>query len=266
MLAGCVVAAGAQCATTPKPMAFLSQPSSPNLLLLPYGICTGAQATTTAPQATAPQTSVPKKGSPGHIFLIIPAYNVEYLKNVPPMTSHQKLDLFLEDAYDPIGLAASAVEASVLEHGADGFCGYGHGLKGYGKCYGAALLDANVSGFIGDYMMPSLLHQDPRFFRLGTGSVKGRLFYALSRVFIVRKDSGGWTFASGALSGTVATGALSNLYYPKADRGWGLSLSRMAIDLGGAAIFNTEAEFWPDIERIVLHKKVDTTPGPPDNN
>ncbi|HXE31006.1 MAG TPA: hypothetical protein VN515_04325 [Terriglobales bacterium] len=202
--------------------------------------------------ATAAQQA-PKTSSPHHIFLIIPAYNVEYLKNVPPLSSNEKLHEFLEDAYDPIGLSASAIEAAWLEHDSSGFCGYGPGLGGYGKCYGAALLDANVSGFVGDYLMPSLLHQDPRYFRLGEGSIGARAFYAVSHVFIMRKDSGGWTFASGAMTGTAVTGALSNLYYPKSDRGWGLSLSRMGIDLSGAAIFNLEAEFWPDVERLFGH-------------
>lgn len=236
-LAALAVALPAQCAHAPARLSFASRPS-PFPPLLPAADC------------RIPQQAVgakPEKGSPGHIFFIIPAYNVEYIKNVPPLSSREKFDEFVADAYDPIGLSASAFEAAVLEHDRTGFCGYGRGWGGYGKCYGAALLDANISGFVGDFMMPSLLHQDPRYFRLGEGSLGTRLLYALSRVFIMRKDAGGWTFASGALTGTVAAGALSNLYYPKADRGWGLSLSRMGIDLGGAAIFNCEAEFWPDI-------------------
>ena len=218
--------------------------------------CLAPAARAQTPPAPAVPPAPAKSASPGHIFLIIPAFNVSYIKNVPPLTSKEKLDMFLDDAYDPTGLAASAIEAAWLEHDNTGFCGYGHGWGGYGKCYGAALLDANISGFVGDYMMPSLLHQDPRYFRLGTGSVPARVFYALSHVFIMRKDDGtGWTFASGAMLGTAATGALSNLYYPKDERGWNLSVTRMGIDLMGAMIFNNEAEFWPDIERLVLHRK-----------
>lgn len=251
--------AGAQCVPPPAKLQFTLRAVALRPLLPASGcwIPPRPKPTAMGPKQSSTQAATPpKKSSPGHIFLIIPAYNVSYLKNVPPLSSREKLDLFIEDAYDPTGLAASAVEAGVLEHSHTGFCGYGHGWGGYGKCYGAALLDANISGIVGDYIMPSLLHQDPRFFRLGTGSVGARLLYALSRVFIMRKDSGdGWTFASGPLTGTVVTGAVSNLYYPKADRGWGLSLSRMGIDLGGAAIFNVEAEFWPDILRIVTGKK-----------
>lgn len=246
------VGAAAQCTHAPVAFSFAPRPTYLLPLLSARG-CADAPGLRWAAMAGAGLITPgqilgkTKKGTPGHIFFIIPAYNVEYIKNVPPLTSHEKLDEFIEDAYDPIGLAASAFEAAVLEHDSTGFCGYGPGWGGYGKCYGAALLDANISGFVGDYMMPSILHQDPRYFRLGQGSVGGRLFYALTRVFIMRKDAGGWTFGSGAMMGTLATGALSNLYYPKADRGWGLSLSRMGIDLGGAAIFNCEAEFWPDI-------------------
>lgn len=243
-LAALAVALPAQCVHAPARLTFASRPS-PFPPLLPVKDCSLPQQVVGAK---------PEKGSPGHIFFIIPAYNVEYIKNVPPMSPREKWDEFISDTYDPIGLSASAFEAAVLEHDHTGFCGYGHGWGGFGKCYGAALLDGNVSGVIGDFLLPSLWHQDPRYFRLGQGSVGTRLLYALSRVFIARSDAGGWTFASAATTGTIAAGAISNLYYPKSDRGWGLSLSRMGIDLGGTAIFDCEAEFWPDIVHWITGK------------
>jgi hypothetical protein len=128
-------------------------------------------------------------------------------------------------------------------------CGYGGGWAGYGKCFGSVELDGNVSGFIGDFALTVLLHQDPRYFRLGEGSLRRRLAYAVSRVFVTFSDSGRTVFYSSALSGTAAAAAISNLYYPKQDRIFGHTLSPVGIDLGNTALYNAAAEFWPDINR-----------------
>lgn len=208
---------------------------------------------TVTPQQPA-QTVKPKKSVPGHIFWVIPAYQVEYLKQVPPLTAHEKFQEVVEDTYDPVGLSMGVVEVVLLEHDPQGgFCDYGHGWGGFGKCYGGALLDANISGFLGDYALPAWWHQDPRYFRLGTGPVWSRVLYSFSRVVICRSDDGKTVFDSSQLGGTFAAGAISNLYYPHQDRGLSLTMSRIGIDLLGTSIFNLEAEFWPDIHRLVFH-------------
>ena len=195
-------------------------------------------------QSTSPKAS----GSPGHIFWVVPAFKVEYGKDFKPLTPKEKFGEWARGAYDPLGLGAGAVEAATLEHSStDGFCGYGHGWVGYGKCFGAQELDANISSFIGDFALTTLMHQDPRYFRLGRGSFGSRLWYAVSRVFVTYNDSGQTVFYSSALAGTAAAGGISNLYYPKQDRGLGHSLSRIGLDLGNTALYNAAAEFWPDI-------------------
>ena len=187
-------------------------------------------------------------GSPKHIFFVIPAYGVDYLKHAKPLSPHEKFQEFEDGAVDPLGLAYSAAEAALEHSKVDGFCGYGSGLDSYSKCYGSALLDADDSALIGDYLLPVWWHQDPRYFRLGEGSFGSRVWYAFSRMFITRTDNGTWAFASAALTGTVVAAGISNLYYPHQDRGWGLTMSRVAWDLGATVIFNEQAEFWPDIE------------------
>ncbi len=189
--------------------------------------------------------------NPKHIFLVVPSYDVTYFHNAPPLRPEEKFEEFKEDTYDPVGLTFSAFEALVLEHSSkDGFCGYGSEIGGYSKCFGSALLDANVSGFFGDYLFSTWLHQDPRYFRLGPpASVPRRIVYALSRVVFTRSDvSRRRVLDTSQLGGTLLAGVVSNLYYPKSDRGLGLTMSRIAIDLGATAGFNLEAEFWQDIK------------------
>jgi hypothetical protein len=193
-------------------------------------------------------------GSPGHIFWVVPAFKVNYQNNFKPLTVKEKFQEWARGAYDPLGFGVLGFEAATLEHSStDGFCGYGPGWGGYGKCFGSLELDANVSSFIGDFALTALLHQDPRFFRLGKGSVGKRLWYAVSRVFVTYNDSGHTVFYSSALSGTAIAAGISNLYYPQQDRGVGHSMSRVAIDLGNTALYNAAAEFWPDIHRKLQH-------------
>ena len=193
-------------------------------------------------------------GSPGHIFWVVPAFKVDYQSGFKPLTTKEKFQEWAQGAYDPLGLGTGAVEAATLEHSStDGFCGYGPGWTGYGKCFGSLELDAGVSSFIGDFALTSLLHQDPRFFRLGKGSFGRRLWYAVSRVFVTYNDSERTVFYSSALAGTAIAGGLSNLYYPQQDRGFGHTVSRIGIDLGNTALYNAAAEFWPDINHK-LHK------------
>lgn len=188
-------------------------------------------------------------GSPGHIFWVVPAYKVDYSRNFKPLTPREKFDEWAETAYDPYGLGVGAFEAGTLEYSSpDGFCGYGVGLANYGKCFGSLELDAVDSSFIGDFVLPVLWHQDPRYFRLGKGSFGRRTWYAVTHVFVTLNDSGHPVFDSSALTGTVAAAALSNLYYPQQDTGFGHTMSRIGIDLGNTALYNFSAEFWPDIK------------------
>ena len=191
-------------------------------------------------------------GSPGHIFWVIPAYKVDYQSEFKPISPREKFQEWAQSEYDPLGLAAGAVEAGTLEYSSkDGFCGYGHGFRGYGECFGSMQLDAAVSSFIGDYALAVLLHQDPRYFRLGKGPFPKRLLYTVSRVVITYNDAGHNTLYTSGISGTVIAGAVSNLYYPQQDRGVGPTISRIGLDLANTALYDAAAEFWPDFHRKI---------------
>jgi hypothetical protein len=193
-----------------------------------------------------------QKASPKHIFWVIPAYKVDYAGHFQPLTPKGKFQEWAQSEYDPLGLAVGVVEAGTIEYShTDGFCGYGVGLGPFGECYGSLELDATDSSFIGDFVLPVLWHQDPRYFRLGEGSFGRRVWYAVARVFVTYNDSGHAVFYSSALTGTAVAAALSNFYYPPQDVGAGHTMSRIGIDLGNTALYNLAAEFWPDIDARV---------------
>jgi hypothetical protein len=74
------------------------------------------------------------------------------------------------------------------------FPSYSQGVQGYAKRYGAALADFTIGEFMSTYAFPSLLHQDPRYFRDGEGTIKRRLGHALASAFVTRTDSGRRSF------------------------------------------------------------------------
>ena len=130
---------------------------------------------------------------------------------------------------------------------------FGQGLKGYGRRYISSVADQDVGNFMTEAILPSLLHQDPRYFRKGHGSVMGRIGYAVSRSAIARSDSGKWTFNTSEFLGNGIVAALGNAYYPDA-RGLNPTMQRMFTQIGTDSISQTMKEFWPDIKRKLPHK------------
>jgi hypothetical protein len=234
-----------------------SATSAKNETLRQLGLCgLGFQVSDqeNAPPQKREESAPATQSSPRHIFWVVPAFHVAYLKNFKPLTPREKFNEWAQGTYDPRGLGLYALESATLEYShSDGFCGYGKEGDDYWACFGSIELDANISSFFGDFLFPVVMHQDPRYYRLGQGSFGTRLFYAVSRVFITHSDSGRWVLNSSALSGTVLAAAASNLYFPASDRGFGPSLSRAGIDLGDTALFNVAAEFWPDIKHKLHH-------------
>lgn len=112
----------------------------------------GAQkAESSAPQERAsnsdPNASSPtKSNSSDRIFGVVPAFNITDLRN-PPLTSAQKFGLFAKGTLDPFPVVAYALQAGVSQ-ASDTHSGYGQGFTGYGKRFGAALLDGTSARFL----------------------------------------------------------------------------------------------------------------------
>ena len=206
-----------------------------------------------APQEDKDSSSSPaqsKKGSE-RMFGIVPTYSITDAQNAKPLTSKEKFQLFVRGTLDPFPFVVYAVQAGV-EQANDSHSGYGQGAAGYARRFGAALGDGVSARFFSTYAFPSLLGQDPRYFRKGQGGGWSRVGYAVSRTFVTRSDSGkaqpNWSNFLGKFTGA----GLSNLYYPPADRGVSLTFSRVAISLSYQMLGNLAIEFWPEIHRKFL--------------
>jgi hypothetical protein len=198
-------------------------------------------------QSHGSSTSESKKKSE-RIFGVVPTYTITDARSAPPLTPKQKFGLFVKGTLDPFPAMVYLVQAG-FSQARDTHSGYGQGAAGYGKRFGAALADGTSARFFSTYALPSLLHQDPRYFRKGEGSAWSRVGYSISRGFVTRADSGRPQANWSNILGKFAGAGLSNLYYPEADRGGELTLSRVAISLGYQTLGNLAIEFWPEIHR-----------------
>jgi len=133
--------------------------------------------------------------------------------------------------------------------------GYGQGVEGYYKRYGADFADAFTNELFTVGVFPTLLREDPRYFRKGQGSGGRRTLYAISRVFVARTDAGHQRYNFSELFGNLASGSISELYYPKGDRAVSDIFTRTAFQLGYDAMFNVLKEFYPDLKRKLHHDK-----------
>lgn len=206
-------------------------------------------------QPTTPdlEKDIQKKEQSQRILGVVPLFGMTSRHAPPPLTVGQKFHLFAKSSFDPFEYAAAGFQAG-LGQATNEFPGYGQGAAGYGKRFGASLADQVSSNFFANFFWPVLLKEDPRYFRLGEGSFKHRMFYSLAQEFVTRTDKGTRRFNFSNFFGAFSSGGLSNVYYPQTDRGLSLTMSRSAISLLYGSAGGLIDEFWPDINRKLFHK------------
>jgi len=238
--------------------------------------------TRSAADKSAKEKEIEKQEQSRRVLGVIPDFGVTNRQNASPLTSGQKFHLFLTEALDPGTIGVVAFQAG-LSQAEDEFPAYGQGAQGYGKRFGASLADEVSAGFWSNYAYPTLLKEDPRYFRLGQGSGMHRAFYSVKQEFVCHTDKGGRSFNFSAVLGAFTSGAISNIYYPgrslirtipatattpaipvyENDRGAVLTLSRASIALGYGVLGSLFDEFWPDVQRKLFDKHKHENPAPP---
>ena len=193
---------------------------------------------------------------------VMPQFQVVMGGSAAPLSAGQKWRLALHSAIDPFYIGWALVIGGGYGELVESDTGYDWGPAGYFKRVGANYAD-NVNGaIIGNALLPSILHQDPRYFRKGTGSFKSRFVYAALSTVICHGDNGKQQFNVSNVLGNFISGAISNLYYPADQRGVRLTLDNgVSVTLFGA-IGGQFLEFGPDIARLVHHKRNATSPTP----
>src|SRR5256885_4310453 len=172
---------------------------------------------------------------------VVPNFYVVYDRNPVRLSTKLKFQLALKMLADPITVTGFGLDAAIYQ--AADYPSYRQGAKGYGERLASVFAGSYTNVLVGNALLPSLLHQDPRYFYQGTGTVRSRLLHALSNPFVIRGDDGHWHPNYSNIGGDIASGAVANAYYPPADRGVSLLLGNALIGAGGRMLNGVVQEF-----------------------
>ena len=217
-------------------------------------IATAFTSVTVGYSAEEVATEEVKREEKQRIFGIIPNFYVSYDQNAAPLTAKLKFQLAAKVAFDRITFVGVAIAAGAEQAG--NHPNYPQGWEGFGERYGAAYTNGFTDIMIGGAILPSLLHQDPRYFYQGTGTTKSRVLHAVSFPFICRGDNGRPQPNYSTIGGDLGSAAIANAYYPASNRGLGLFFGNFLIGTGQRAAANLAQEF---LLRRLTHKAKDHT-------
>jgi hypothetical protein len=278
-VAGSIMALALLCVAMPPP---LSAQSTTDTIPSPvYGSALSSEPTTTtqsaagAGVANTADLAADNPAQPGaaersgdnaapreeskRIFGIIPNYRTSpSLQNYEPLTTREKFKVAAEDSFDR-GTVALAVVFAAYGQLTNGNRAFGQGAAGFSQYFGASYADWVIGNYMTEGVFPTLLHQDPRYFRRGTGSGLSRLTYAMGQIFLTHNDSGRTQFNYSEVLGNSTAVAVSMAYY-KDNRDVSDAVTQLGWQLGIDMACNVLKEFYPDVERKLWRKhKQDTT-------
>lgn len=207
------------------------------------------QADTTNKTAPEPEAK--------RIFWIIPNFRTSpNLVPYKPITAAEKFHIATLDSFDRGTFALGALfgaEAQLTKANPS----FGQGIPGYAHYFATAYADYAIGDYMTEAIFPAMLHQDPRYFRRGTGRFWSRLGFAASQIFWTHGDSGHGEFNVSELAGNSTAVAISMAYYP--DNRTALdAVSKLGSQLGVDMTSNILKEFWPDLERRFSRKHKST--------
>jgi hypothetical protein len=208
------------------------------------------QPAPTSPPVQPGQTEPPAPDK--RIFGVLPNYRTANATAVyMPITVKQKFTIAAKDSFDYplVGLAAVIAAWGQADNSHPEF---GQGWAGYGRRVGTSYADQAIGNMMTEGIFPSMLHEDPRYFRRGYGTVWSRAWYAATRVFVTKTDAGGTRFNFSEVLGNATGTAISNAYYPDT-RDVGDNVEKLASQIGIDSASQVLKEFWPDIKHKFFH-------------
>jgi len=115
-------------------------------------------------------------------------------------------------------------------------------------------LDKTDQTYQSAWILPTLLHEDTRYYAMGHGSKWKRLGYAMSRIAIARTYSGHWTPNLAGLGGKAGAQAVSTFYYPPTSENFSVLATKFGYSCARDVGFTVFREFYPDMAIHFLHR------------
>jgi hypothetical protein len=171
----------------------------------------------------------------------------------PPPTPKHALKIATQNSFDYSSFIFVGI-TSALAEGTNAHAQLGKGISGYGRYYWRGFVDKTDGNYLVIFALPSLLHQDVRYYAKGEGGFWKRGIYAASRILITPNYHGHETFNASEVFGRGISQAISTTYYPSGSRNAGAIAVKYGWAIGRDALTNVFREFWPDIATHVLHR------------
>ena len=216
------------------------------------------------PQATEPQSSQQNPPEnpgtevlhpqPKRILGVMPNFRaVSAGTHPPPPTHKQAFKIATQNSFDYSAFIFVGFTSALAEW-SDAHPEFGDGMKGYGRYYWRGFLDKADGNYLVIWALPTIFHQDERYYALGKGHLLKRLGYAMSRVAITPDYNGHDSFNASELLGRAMAQGISIAYYPSKSRTASALAERYAYAILRDALTNAFREVWPDIAVHVLHR------------
>jgi hypothetical protein len=205
------------------------------------------------------------KGNGGNVLGVLPNFRTTNVDQpIVPLRAKEKMLIAAKDSFYPTIFFVTAAFAGLgqIENLHPQF---GQGLEGYAKRYGTGYADQAIGNLMTEGLFPTLLHQDPRYFRLGTGSFMSRTGWAVKQIFVTRTDSGRHVFNASELVGNAAAASISMSYY--GDYRTGHQLFQQWYTAVATDMFSDVLkEFWPDLKQKLVKKHAEANLAAPTAN
>ncbi len=209
------------------------------------------------PAPKAPEeTTESKLAGQGRILGIMPNYRTvpDRRMDLPPLSTKGKLQLAADDSFDWSAVLVAGYYAGT-EQLQDQYQSWGQGGQGFGQRFAAGYADNAIGDFMTEGIFPSMLHEDPRYYRRGEGRILTRTCWAVSRIVVTKTDTGGMELNRSEFMGNAVAAGISTLYYPPQSRTFNQVFQKWYVQCGTDAFFNVLKEFWPDVrDRLRRHR------------
>lgn len=194
-------------------------------------------------------------GQTKRILGIFPNFrSVSSSVHLPPQTVKDKFVTASQDSFDYSALVLPAALAGIGQ-AQNSTPEFHQEFSGFGRYFWHTFTDQTIENYMVEFIVPTVTHEDTRFYTLGHGGFVKRAGYALGRVVVTRNDAGNRTFNVGEVVGAGAAAGISNFYYPRSERTVSNTISRWGVNVGIDAGTFVIREFWPDVNHYLFHPK-----------
>jgi len=208
----------------------------------------------TETHAPAPGEVPVSKRQPKRILGIMPNYRaVSAGATPPPPTAKEAFRIATRNSFDYSSFIFVGI-TSLLAESSGAHRSLGTGLSGYGEYYWRGFVDKTDGNYLVIFALPTIFHQDERYYAKGEGNPLKRVVYAATRILITPNYHGHNSFNASEVFGRGMAQAISISYYPSADRTGGALAVKYGYAMARDALTNVFREFWPDIATHVLHR------------